>query len=435
MEVQKIIGALFWVQKPNENQIKSVPILWPILTLIFLIGLTVSGGTAAGGGFWAYAIGTIGHSGPMTLIIGGSVMATFLFVIGMIHLILNSYRTLKYQKNVREIDANDNENNPGRIKLKPERIKLKKDRIFHAPKEIKVETKVDLKHINLKKFIEIWEKVGRSHLQYEAIKADLTDWITNQIGDSTKYTHIPAKSVNEARIQLENYLRSIIDHFDHSDVDDSIKERIILRLVDASKVCSPTWIEVARKEYTYLINGLDTESDYEQILLEYVQSAKEDWILSIIARMYPDAHWNGLNYVRWLIGKQLGLAPGVYDSTVSEEIIEGLPAEACLQIFYTQFTGEELIRRVTAKICLDNDHPKSNGLDQRLTTILEICGNKLAAINREDIASDDFDIAMFCLNNFYNLIGTNKYQINELAVEFMLSELGIIEDNLSSKNS
>ncbi len=141
----------------------------------------------------------------------------------------------------------------------------------------------------------------------------MKEWIKDSVPYPEKYSFINAKVGALAAESLQLYLKAIAARL--SELKSPKKtEQVLVELNKASKVCAPTWLEVAKREYV----NLYVASDAENRILKYIQEIKEEIIQDFINRI-PGAHWNKLNEVRWAAGQELGLDDSLtkYDATVS----------------------------------------------------------------------------------------------------------------------
>jgi len=263
---------------------------------------------------------------------------------------------------------------------------------------------------NLNELITIWDRVGQSNSQYSAIKQQLTTWINDKVPNPNQYTFINQTIATEAAAKLQRYLDYIIVELQTA--DENIAERTLTALYDASLVCSPTWIEIAAKEYSHLKGG----GTQKERILRYIQDIKEDLILEY-GRQYTEFEWHVLNYARHFLGKEFGLNRSniKYDANITDNVQLEFTKERCCQIFYQIFTENNLIQGLIAKINLDT---KGN-YDQDLNALLKDRALKLAQDEQIDTQSNKFDIAMYTLEKFFDE-KDGKYLINEMGVKQIL---------------
>lgn len=296
---------------------------------------------------------------------------------------------------------------------------LLRDKISKSPLPIASPTLVVSNTHNIDSIVTIWEKVGKTHVDYDKIRNHLDDWLKNTVPVPDKYTFISQKRAPQAAADLQNYLGHIIQIIEDGKISDDRAEQVILALYDASIVCPPTWLEVALKQYEILKGG----DGAEQRVLNYVQQIKEDLIIDFTSTL-EDVEWHALNYMRWLVGKELGLDVShlKYDSAVINKIIPQYSKSVCLKIFHEHYTPDALINGMITKINLD----KLGNFDPELALYLENAGVKKAKEEGIDVDSDEFDSAMYVLESYY-VEKDGGYMINELGATQLLIETGLMD--------
>jgi hypothetical protein len=101
--------------------------------------------------------------------------------------------------------------------------------------------------------------------------------------------------------QLTLFLRGIIKKLESASADQ--KKDILMELAEASTRCYPTWLEVSGRLFAEL-NG---QAETVQVkLLRFLQDYKESIILDFCQNQV-DLQWHALNYVRNILGEELGL--------------------------------------------------------------------------------------------------------------------------------
>lgn len=287
-----------------------------------------------------------------------------------------------------------------------------------APLVISVPKKVS-KKISLEELLSIWDKVGKNNSNYEEVKNHLNEWITESVPNPEKYNYISEKIAPEAAADLQRYLRLIIKELQSSKHNNDTAERVILSLFDASKVCSPTWLEVAIKEYRTLKGG----GGQRQRILRYVQEIKEEIILDWARKNIPDGHWHILNYARWLMGKELGLDTShiSYDAAAQQKEDGIFTKEMCRGLFFEHYTTEYLIEALIEKINYDNNGNYDQELGKILGSILETEA-KNEGIDTED---EDWDVAMKTLEKYFDQ-KDGKYYLNTSGTQAILKHYKLI---------
>ncbi len=264
-----------------------------------------------------------------------------------------------------------------------------------------------------------WDKVAEKNDKDKEIRARLEAWLRDEVTDPSKYNHIQADLAPQAAKELQAYLSFLLNEMDKSKYSDEQRRNILLRLYEASNVCSPTWLEVAKNECINLQGG----NTGKQVMLRFVQAAKESLILEVAGKQYPNAQWHALNLVRKLAGKELGLDTSTVDFDSAAYDDGTFTKEMILKIFHDHCTAEALINRVHGLMIAAHLDPKDNGLDSRLSDLLSSRARKDAAAKGEDPDSDAFDEALYVVENFYTK-KNKKYIIKKEAVELLLIEIG-----------
>ncbi len=104
-------------------------------------------------------------------------------------------------------------------------------------------------------------------------------------------------------LQLSIFLKGIIKKIESGEVSKDKERDILLELAEASTRCYPTWLEVSAKLYAE-VNG--TAETVEVKILRFIQEYKESIILEF-SQTEAGEQWHALNYVRNILGIELGL--------------------------------------------------------------------------------------------------------------------------------
>ncbi len=104
--------------------------------------------------------------------------------------------------------------------------------------------------------------------------------------------------------QLDLFLKGIVAKLESGKISPDLERAVLLELAEAATRCPPTWIEVAGKLYAKLEGREETG---EVKLLRLVQDYKEEMIVDFLQIEAKHNHWHALNYVRNILGHELGL--------------------------------------------------------------------------------------------------------------------------------
>lgn len=123
---------------------------------------------------------------------------------------------------------------------------------------------------------------------------------------SQKHTDIYPDDLRKRNLfctQVSRALKGIVAKIESGEVSADKERDLLTELAEAATRCYPTWLEVAEKLYAEVHNGSET---VQVKLLRCIQECKETAILEF-AQNDADAHWHALNYVRNILGQELGL--------------------------------------------------------------------------------------------------------------------------------
>jgi|GEM_PF-5409271 len=103
--------------------------------------------------------------------------------------------------------------------------------------------------------------------------------------------------------QVSIFLKGIIHKIDSGKISEDKKREILKELAEASRRCYPTWLEVSAKLFGEVRGQVE---NVPQKLLRFIQDYKESITLEF-CQNDADLHWHGLNYLRNILGSELGL--------------------------------------------------------------------------------------------------------------------------------
>lgn len=204
--------------------------------------------------------------------------------------------------------------------------------------------------------------------------------------------------------QLSIFLRGIIKRIDSGEVSKDRVKDILMELAEGSTRCYPTWLEVSAKLYAEINNQVET---VEVKLLRFIQQYKESLILEF-SQKEADAQWHALNYVRNVLGHELGLnttlnAHDPYAPKSGAIFGKGLTKWLFLQRY-------ENVNRLISSIQIMIN---SQNYDSSYHDFLRKAVQQQGIQNPED----------FVENHFY----TEDYKLNEAGANLMLRCIGIVK--------
>lgn len=204
--------------------------------------------------------------------------------------------------------------------------------------------------------------------------------------------------------QLSIYLKGIIKKIDSGKISDDKVKSILMELAEASTRCRPTWLETSAKLFAEVNDEVETA---EVKLLRFVQEYKETITLEYF-QQEVNVQWHSLNYVRNILGKELGLNTtlNVLDPYASIGVTifpEGLIKWLFLQRY------ENVNRLISSVQTMIN----KNKYDVSYYDFL------LNAVKKKDIANP----VAYVEQHFYS----EDFKLTEAGVNFMLKCIGIIK--------
>ncbi|MBX9744512.1 MAG: DUF1548 domain-containing protein, partial [Chlamydiales bacterium] len=204
--------------------------------------------------------------------------------------------------------------------------------------------------------------------------------------------------------QLTIFLRGIIKKIESGDVSKDKERDILMELAEASTRCYPTWLEVSAKLFAEVNGQVET---VEVKLLRFIQEYKESIILEFCQKEV-DAQWHALNYVRNILGDELGLnttlnAHDPYAAHDDAIFGKGLTKWLFLQRYENV---NRLISSVQVMINSQNYDPSYHEF-------------LLNTVRQQGIESPEDYVA----NHFYS----EDYKLNEAGANLMLRSIGIVK--------
>lgn len=346
--------------------------------------------------------------------VSGLIGCIVLFPLVLIGLALKKYQiTPDSQENYAWVKSI--EDTAGSIIIREEAFSLAPESIRVSPEE-----QAAIETIELQELVSLWEKTDSNNPQFTETSVKLEDWLQNKVLHPNTYTFINSEIVQLASNELQLYLKQLILELKKKN-DPKIVEKVVNELVYASGKCSPTWLEVAKREYL----KLKCNDTMRQQLLQYLREIKEDLIMDFANENEPGSQWHVINYVRWVAGNELGLDRSQinYDSTVTYEEDRIYPKKECLEIFSNLFTYEQIFNRMQRKIELE--HAGTNLSIQMYATTLSSIVDADAIAAGIDIETLGYDNSFEVLERFFEK-KDGLYILNLAGVTALMEQLGVV---------
>lgn len=182
------------------------------------------------------------------------------------------------------------------------RTKINSQTLSLSPPEMKIPEDLAAKNIDIALLSEKYNSLalaGFTDTQRDSLER-LCRW--------TKQENNSAYPNNEFKrtlfySQLSIFLKGIVEKLSSGEISKDKEKDILMELAEASTRCYPTWIETAHKLYAE-ING--QEEDAKVKLLRLIQDYKESILIEFV-QSEVDTQWHALNFVRNIVGNDLGL--------------------------------------------------------------------------------------------------------------------------------
>lgn len=231
--------------------------------------------------------------------------------------------------------------------------------------------------------------------------ARLCEWTANK--DERLYPDEPPKRELFYE-QLSVFLIGIINKIESGQVSKDKEKDILMELAEASTRCCPTWLEVSAK----LFAEVNDQAETVQIkLMRLIQEHKESIILEF-CQQEADAQWHALNYVRNILGRELGLNTvlNTYDSHAAQN--DAVFGKGLVKWLFLQ-RYENINRLISSIQIMINSQKYDDSYHEFL----------LNEVRQQGIEEPENHVT----NHFYN----ENYQLNEAGVNFMLRCIGIVK--------
>jgi hypothetical protein len=229
----------------------------------------------------------------------------------------------------------------------------------------------------------------------------LCDWTATE--NTNLYPDDPEKRKLFCK-QLNIFLRDIIKKIESGEVSKDKERDILMELAEASTRCYPTWLEVSAKLFAEVNGQAET---VEVKLLRFLQEYKESIILEFCQKEV-DAQWHALNYVRNLLGEELGL-----NTTLNSLDPYAAQNDATFGKCLTKWLFLQRYENVNRLISSIQIMINSRDYDRSYHDFL------LNTVKQEGIQAPEDYVA----SHFYS----EDYKLNEAGVNLMLRSIGIVK--------
>ena len=204
--------------------------------------------------------------------------------------------------------------------------------------------------------------------------------------------------------ELSILLKGIVKKLESGEVSNDKENDILMELAEASTRCYPTWLEVAAK----LLGEINGQAEnFETKILRFVQDYKESITLEF-SQKEVDAQWHALNYVRNILGLELGLNTtlNALDPYAGHE--DAIFGKSLTKWLFLQ-RYENVNRLISSIQTIINSKNYDPSYHDFLLNIVKQWGIQ----NPEDYVAE----------HFYS----EDFKLNELGVNLMLRSIGVIK--------
>lgn len=273
---------------------------------------------------------------------------------------------------------------------------------IQVPKELESDQRIDISILSNKfNQLNFVDKRFSSQTSKQDSLRRLCDWIATE--NTNLYRDDPAKRKLFCK-QLSIFLKGIIKKIESGEISKDKEGDILMELAEASTRCYPTWLEVSAKLYAEVHGQAET---VEVKLLRFIQEYKESITLEFCQKEV-DAQWHALNYVRNILGHELGLNTAL--NTHDPYAMQNDPVFGKNLTKWLFLQRYENINRLISSI---QTIINSQNYDVSYYDFLVNAVKQQKIKNVEDYVAD----------HFYN----ENYKLNELGVNLMLRSIGIVK--------
>lgn len=280
--------------------------------------------------------------------------------------------------------------------------------LFLAPPQIQIlqelesDQKIEIRVISDKfKQLNVTEKRPTDQTSKENCLQRLCEWT------ATESANVYPDDSGKRKLffkQLSIPLRGIIKKIELGEVSKDKEKDILMELAEISTRCYPTWLEGSAKLFAEVNNQVET---VEVKLLRFIQEYKESITLEF-CQNEADAQWHALNYVRNILGHELGLNTtlNAYDPYAEENdriFGKGLTRWLFLQRY------EDVNRLISSVQLMINARNYEPSYHDFLVNV----------VKQQGIQEPEDYVAL----HFYS----EDYKLNEFGANLMLRSIGIIK--------
>lgn len=204
--------------------------------------------------------------------------------------------------------------------------------------------------------------------------------------------------------ELTIFLRGIIKKIESPEVTKDKEKEILMELAEASTRCFPTWLEVSARLFAEVNGQAET---VEVKLLRFLQEYKEAVILEFCQKE-GDYQWHALNYVRTILGLELGL-----NTTLNDHDPYAAQNDATFGKGLTKWLFLQRYENVNRLISSVQIMINSQNYDRSYHDFL------LLTVKQQGIQTPEDYVA----SHFYS----EDYKLNEAGANLMLRSIGILK--------
>lgn len=204
--------------------------------------------------------------------------------------------------------------------------------------------------------------------------------------------------------QLSSSLKGIIKKINAGEVTKDKERSILMELAEVSTRCYPTWLEAGARLHAEVHGQAET---VEIKLLRLIQNYKEFIILEFCQKD-ANAQWHALNYVRNIVGHELGL-----NTTLSAHDPYAPNSDLTFGVGLTKWLFLQKYENVNRLISGVQTMINSQEYDASYYKFLQ------KMIRDKNIDNP----ALYVTNHFYS----EDYKLNEAGANLMLRSIGILK--------
>lgn len=275
---------------------------------------------------------------------------------------------------------------------------------FEIPEETEEESQIDVR-VLAKRF----DAFNDGSIPEYSKKKSALETICNSVAnnDVGEFADNPEKNQLFCK-EMKTFLRKIIHQININKVSREMEKEFLVMLAEADNVCAPTWLEAAARIYSQL-SGKNLSVVMK--LIGLVQEYKELLILEF-AQVDAGGEWHVVNYMRNLLGDELGLNMHLNQfDRYAEKKDPVFGKTLCKWIFMQRYEdANRMVEGITNMI-------NSRAYDPTFQDFIVEIIKKQKVEDPEGFVGENF------FNNDYE---ENDYRIKECGVNLMLKEIQIL---------